>query len=36
MLADPRLLKVPLVRYGEKVTAGKAEETWKAWLAKPR
>ena len=36
LLADPRLLKVPLVRYGELVTAGKAEETWKAWLAKPR
>ena len=36
ILADPRLLKVPLVRYGEQVTAGKAEETWRAWLAKPR
>jgi arsenate reductase (glutaredoxin) len=36
LLADPRLLKVPLVRYGELVTAGKAEETWKGWLAKPR
>ncbi len=36
LLGDPRLLKVPLVRYGEQVTAGKAEDTWKAWLAKPR
>ena len=36
LLADARLLKLPLVRYGELVTAGKAEETWKAWLAKPR
>ena len=36
ILADPRLLKVPLVRYGEQVTAGKADETWRAWLAKPR
>ena len=25
-----------LARYGELVTAGKADQTWKAWLAKPR
>ena len=36
LLADVRLLRLPLVRYGEDVTAGKAEATWKAWLAKPR
>lgn len=36
LLADARLLRLPLVRYGDEVTAGKAEETWKAWLAKPR
>jgi arsenate reductase (glutaredoxin) len=36
LLADVRLMKLPLVRYGDAVTAGKAEETWKAWLAKPR
>jgi len=36
LLADARLLRLPLVRYGDQVTAGKAEETWKAWLAKPR
>jgi arsenate reductase-like glutaredoxin family protein len=36
LLADAKLLKLPLVRYGDHVTAGKAEETWKAWLAKPR
>ena len=36
LLADPRLLRLPLVRYGDEVTAGKAEDTWKAWLAKPR
>ena len=36
LLQDVRLLKLPLVRYGDDVTAGKAEETWKAWLAKPR
>jgi len=36
LLADVRLIRLPLVRYGEEVTAGKAESTWKAWLAKPR
>src|ERR1700693_5449717 len=34
--ADVRLLKLPLVRYGEEFTAGRAEDTWKAWLARPR
>ena len=36
LLADVRLIRLPLVRYGEEVTAGKAEATWKAWLAKSR
>jgi arsenate reductase (glutaredoxin) len=36
LLADARLLRLPLVRYGEEATAGKAEEIWKAWLVKPR
>jgi arsenate reductase-like glutaredoxin family protein len=36
LLADVRLLRLPLVRYGDEVTAGRAEATWKAWLAKPR
>jgi arsenate reductase-like glutaredoxin family protein len=36
LLADARLLKLPLVRYGEEVTAGKAEDAWKAWLARPK
>jgi len=36
LLADARLLRLPLVCYGEAATAGKAEEIWKAWLAKPR
>jgi arsenate reductase len=36
LLADVRLLRLPLVRYGDNVTAGKDETTWKAWLAKPR
>jgi arsenate reductase (glutaredoxin) len=35
LLADVRLLRLPLVRYGDEVTAGKAEDTWKAWLARP-
>jgi len=34
LLADPRLLRLPLVRYGERFTAGKDEAAWKAWLAK--
>jgi arsenate reductase len=36
LLADVRLLKVPLVRYGDDVTAGKDEATWRAWLARPK
>jgi arsenate reductase-like glutaredoxin family protein len=36
LLSDARLIRLPLVRYGEEVTAGKAETTWKSWLAKPR
>ena len=36
LLADVRLLRLPLIRYGDEVTAGKADETWKGWLARPR
>ena len=36
LLADARLLNLPLVRYGDDVTAGKAETAWRAWLARPR
>jgi arsenate reductase (glutaredoxin) len=36
LLADVRLLKLPLVRYGDDVTAGKEEATWRAWLARPK
>ena len=36
LLADVRLLKVPLVRYGDDVTAGRDEATWRAWLARPK
>ena len=34
LLADSRLLNLPLVRYGDEVTAGKADDTWKAWLVR--
>jgi arsenate reductase-like glutaredoxin family protein len=33
LLANSRLLRLPLVRQGNDVTAGPAEETWKAWMA---
>jgi arsenate reductase-like glutaredoxin family protein len=33
LLANNRLLRLPLVRFGESVTAGQADATWKAWLA---
>jgi arsenate reductase len=32
LLADPSLLRLPLVRRGHQVSAGRAEATWKAWL----
>ena len=32
LLADHRLLRLPLVRHGNEVTAGKAEMTWTAWV----
>ena len=35
LLRDARLLRLPLVRHGNDVTAGTDEATWKAWLAKP-
>lgn len=36
LLADVRLLRLPLVRFGTEVTAGRAEATWAAWLASVR
>lgn len=30
-LADPRLLRLPLVRFGNELTIGIDEDTWKAW-----
>ena len=34
LLAGNGLLRLPLVRFGSSFTAGPAEQTWKAWLAK--
>ncbi|HEY7935549.1 MAG TPA: ArsC/Spx/MgsR family protein [Candidatus Limnocylindrales bacterium] len=35
LLADQRLLVLPLVRYANQVGAGRDEGAWKAWLAVP-
>jgi arsenate reductase (glutaredoxin) len=35
LLADVRLLRLPLVRHGSSVSAGQAEAIWKGWLAAP-
>ena len=32
VLADPSLLKLPLVRNGQAFTVGRAEATWAGWL----
>jgi len=32
LLADPRLIRLPLARHGEHVTAGLDEATWTGWL----
>ena len=32
LLRDNRLIRLPLVRHGNEVTAGKAEAVWAAWL----
>ena len=33
LLADPRLLRLPLVRHGNVCTAGPAATTWTSWLS---
>jgi arsenate reductase-like glutaredoxin family protein len=33
LLADARLLRLPLVRFGDQVAVGRAETSWKQWLA---
>ena len=35
LLADPGLLRLPLVRNGNDVAVGRAEATWTAWLMRP-
>jgi arsenate reductase (glutaredoxin) len=35
LLADFRLLRLPLVRHGSACTAGPAETTWRSWLLPP-
>jgi arsenate reductase (glutaredoxin) len=32
--ADPGLLRLPLVRHGDEITAGPSEATWAGWLAR--
>ena len=32
--ADATLLRLPIVRYGNDVTAGQDETTWRTWLAR--
>jgi arsenate reductase-like glutaredoxin family protein len=32
LLADPRLLRLPLVRAGDRFSVGPDEAAWKAWL----
>ena len=31
LLADPRLLRLPLARFGDQFTCGVAESAWKTW-----
>ena len=35
LLADSSLLRLPLVRYGHEVAAGRDEATWKRWVSSP-
>jgi arsenate reductase-like glutaredoxin family protein len=34
LLASPALLRLPLVRFGEEVTVGRAEAVWKDWVTR--
>lgn len=36
LLADHRLLRLPLVRFGNAFAAGKDETAWQSWLARPQ
>jgi arsenate reductase-like glutaredoxin family protein len=35
LLATPALLRLPLVRFGAEVAAGRDEVTWKRWVSSP-
>jgi arsenate reductase (glutaredoxin) len=35
LLATPGLLRLPLVRFGNDVAAGRDEATWKRWFSRP-
>ena len=35
LLADNRLIRLPLVRFGNSFSAGTAETAWKGWLTAP-
>lgn len=35
LLADPRLLRLPLVRFDNEVAAGRDEAAWKRWITRP-
>ena len=35
LVAEPLLLKMPLVRHGNALSIGAAETMWKSWLEKP-
>lgn len=34
LVDEPMMLRVPLVRFGNQLTVGEAEPTWKEWVAK--
>jgi arsenate reductase (glutaredoxin) len=36
LLATPGLLRLPLVRFGDDVAAGRDEATWSAWISRLR
>lgn len=35
LVAEPGLLRTPLVRERQRLTVGRAEEEWKGWLVRP-
>jgi arsenate reductase (glutaredoxin) len=36
LLADQRLVRLPLVRFGDQLSAGRDEAAWKRWVAEAR